>query len=209
MKNLMKSKKMWIAFCIVFLSGIAIGVVVGMTVKRSPAKKECKQQGMMKIRLLRHMSDELKLTTDQKVSVDEIITGMTDEISVLHNEQRPKIKNIIDTAFADIDKILTEDQKTKMERLKERMAKSRRMRHNKEERKGRQCAPPRQRYDGGEQFKSHERRTSFKEREHFKNDERRRHNGHDKRRRLSELDRMDEPVRREPPPQKPVENEMD
>ena len=122
MKNLIKLKKIWIAFIVIFFSGIAIGIVCGMALKHSLSKKKCRQHGIMKMRLIRHISSELKLTSDQQASVDKILSTMTEHVSALHAEQRPKIRNIIETAFDDIDKVLTEKQKIRMAELKKKMS---------------------------------------------------------------------------------------
>ena len=149
----MKSKKMWIAFVLVFLSGIAIGLVAGMLVKKTPQKRsEQKHHGMMKMRLLRHMSKELNLTSDQKKNVDTILISMTKDISAYQTEQRPKIQSIIESAFAEIDKILTVDQKTKMLKLQKRMPKFRRKHNDRERRENGKFGSP-QRREGGREFR--------------------------------------------------------
>jgi len=153
MKNLIKSKKTWIAFVVVFLSGIAIGLVVGMAVKETPEKKKKqKHQSMMKIRLLRHMSEKLQLTPDQKKNVDTILTAMTKNISALQTEQRPKIQSIIEDAFSEIGNILTEDQKTKMLTFQKRMSRLRRKHHERKKR-GNGKIGSLQRREGGEKFR--------------------------------------------------------
>lgn len=137
MKNLMNSKKLWVAFSIVFLSGIAIGVVVGLFVKPQTSPPERKMPEMMKMRLFRHISEELEFTPEQQVVAQKILTKMSEDIRKFQSDQRPKIKSIIDTAFAEITKILTDDQKVKMTELQERMAKYHNMR-----REGDKYGPP-------------------------------------------------------------------
>lgn len=129
MKDLMRSKKMWIAFGVIFLSGIAIGVVGGIYYNSyyfNPAKKEDQRhQDRIKMHMLRLMSAELKLTDDQKVQVEKILGEMTKSINDIHASQMPEIKTIIDKSFAEIDKILTDEQKIKLVDMQKRMAESR------------------------------------------------------------------------------------
>lgn len=125
MTNLMKSKTMWIAFAIVFVSGLAIGTVVGMMIKNrppAPGNREAQFQDMIKFRLIRHMDEELEFTPIQQAKAEKIFTKMSDDIRKFHNDERPKIKSIIDNAFAEVEMILTDEQKVKMAEVRERMA---------------------------------------------------------------------------------------
>lgn len=148
MRNLMKLKKMWIAFAVVFLSGIIIGVVGGIFFSAyfNPGKEnEKRRQGWLKMHLLRRMSDELQLDLNQRTAVEKILHDMTKSISDIHAGQRPIIKEVIDKSFADIDKILTEDQKMKFVVMQQKMAETReKYRHERDRRKrgGPRRVPP-------------------------------------------------------------------
>ena len=121
---------MWSAFILVFLSGIVIGVVIGIMVAHSPdqAKNNHKRQKMVKIRILRNMSSRLNLTADQKVQVEMILDNMTKNIASIHADQRPVIKDIIKQSFDKINLILSDDQKEKLRRMYKKISENRKRR---------------------------------------------------------------------------------
>lgn len=149
MKKPLKIKKIWIAFSIIFLSGIIIGALGGLFLSKKFASQNERRwrQGRVKIHLLRRMSDELQLSEDQKLSVEKILGDMTKNINDIHAKQRPVIKDIIDDSFAAIDQVLNDEQKVKFAEMQQRMAKFREKHRYDRERRNRGGHERRQ-YDG-------------------------------------------------------------
>ena len=123
MKKFIKSKKMWFAFITVFISGMIIGAVGVMAIACIGFKKFHSGPGMARMRILSYMTKELELTPEQKVEVEKIMTGMSTQFNELRKEQYPKYKEILTTAFSDIEKLLDEKQKVKFKELQEKMKK--------------------------------------------------------------------------------------
>jgi hypothetical protein len=125
MKKLVKSKKMWLAFAIVFIAGIVIGVLSGALVMHRSTRNGRQMSSRFKSRMLMHMTQRLDLDVEQKEQAKTIISLMMEKIYQQQTEQRPIIKAVIDTALSDIEKILTEEQKIKFNKMKIEMAKRR------------------------------------------------------------------------------------
>ncbi|MCF6177348.1 MAG: hypothetical protein L3J71_16465 [Victivallaceae bacterium] len=126
MKQLVKSKKMWLAFTLVFIAGIVIGVLSGVIVMHQSSRAGRPMPSRFKSIMLMHMTQRLNLTVEQKEQVKPIIGLMMEKIHQHQTEQRPVIKAVVDTALSDIEKILTEEQQIKFNKMKFEMAKRRR-----------------------------------------------------------------------------------
>ena len=118
MINLPKSKKIWGAFIVVFISGIMIGtastfVLHHYIMKKVPQKPEIKMKMMM-----RHLDSKLNLSLKQKEQITPILDSMSLQLKTINLEQRPKINSIISDSFAKINLLLDEEQKVKMKTMK-------------------------------------------------------------------------------------------
>ena len=118
MINLPKSKKIWGAFILVFISGIMIGAVSAFVLHHNIVKK-IRQKPEIKMKMMmRHLDSELNLSLKQKEQITPILKEMSLRLKTIHLEQRPKIKTIIGESFAKINLLLNDEQKVKMKTMK-------------------------------------------------------------------------------------------
>lgn len=115
MINLPKSKKIWGAFILVFISGIMIGAVSSSLIHHHMMRKP--QRPKMEM-MMRHLDSELNLSLEQKKQITPILKEMSLKLKTTHLEQRAQIKNIIGEYFAKINLLLNDEQKVKMKTMK-------------------------------------------------------------------------------------------
>ena len=69
---------------------------------------------------MKRLSQELNLTSDQKTKIDPIVEQMIEKRREYYLKNRPEIKRIMDQGFAQIREELNEDQKKKLDGLREK-----------------------------------------------------------------------------------------
>ena len=124
-KHILLSTKVWAAFMTVFIAGIVIGAMSIQLFINSKAKRH-KPPGYMKMRILSHITNELNLSPEQRTDAEEIMTQMTNKITAIHKEQAPRMQAIIQSSFAELEKLLNEDQKIKFQEIQKRVQACRR-----------------------------------------------------------------------------------
>ncbi|HEX7192874.1 MAG TPA: hypothetical protein VF381_15000 [Thermoanaerobaculia bacterium] len=72
-------------------------------------------------RIVKRLDGDLHFTDQQRAQVTQIIQARQQRIAVLQSGVRPQIRAQIDQANAEIEKILTPEQRTKFEQLKMRV----------------------------------------------------------------------------------------
>ena len=72
--------------------------------------------------ILNRIKRELSLTEDQVTKARPIVEEFDSRITAVLNDGRPKMKASFEEAIEKLDKILTEDQKPELKKLKERMS---------------------------------------------------------------------------------------
>ncbi|HEV8433904.1 MAG TPA: hypothetical protein VGR95_10865 [Thermoanaerobaculia bacterium] len=72
-------------------------------------------------RIVKRLDGELHFTDQQRAQVTQIIQARQQRIAVIQTGVRPQIRAEIDQANAEIDKILTPEQRTKFQQLKMRV----------------------------------------------------------------------------------------
>jgi hypothetical protein len=72
-------------------------------------------------RIVKRLDGELHFTDQQRAQVTQIIQARQQRIAVIQTTVRPQIRGQIDQANAEIDKILTPDQRTKFQQVKMRV----------------------------------------------------------------------------------------
>ena len=70
--------------------------------------------------IMKRLSKELNLTSDQKKKIDPIVEQMIEKRREYYLKNRPEIKTIMDQGFAQIREELNEDQKKKLDVLREK-----------------------------------------------------------------------------------------
>lgn len=105
---------------LVFVLGILAGSVgTGFYLKHrlAPLIKEPRAR---KTFIMKRLSKELNLTSDQKTKIDPIVEQMLEKRREYYLKNRPEIKTIMDQGFAQIREELNEDQKKKLDGLREK-----------------------------------------------------------------------------------------
>ena len=75
--------------------------------------------------IMNKLSKELDLTQDQKIRIEGIVEKMEARLHEHFLQVQPEAKKIIDDGFSQIKNKLNEDQKTKLDVLKERFERRR------------------------------------------------------------------------------------
>jgi Spy/CpxP family protein refolding chaperone len=69
---------------------------------------------------IQRFADELGLTSDQRSRIEEILSRHREEMHEMWSEVRPRFRSLMDSARADIESVLTEEQTEQYRRLLER-----------------------------------------------------------------------------------------
>ena len=109
---------------VLFLGILAGAIGTGLYVKYrlAPFQKGSKAKESF---ILERLSKELNLTPNQKTKIRPIVEQMIEKRREYYQEIRPEIKAIMDQGFAQIEEELNEDQKKKLEGLREKFEKRR------------------------------------------------------------------------------------
>jgi ATP-dependent Lon protease len=111
---------------LVFFLGILVGsLTTGFYVKHrlAPFVKDPKAR---KAFIMRKLTKELQLTSTQKSQIEPIVEQMIEKRREYYLKNRPQIKEIMDQGFDKIEAQLTDDQKEKLEKLREHFKKYKR-----------------------------------------------------------------------------------
>ena len=112
--------KLILGLLLVFVLGILAGSVgTGFYLKHrfAPLIKEPRAR---KTFIMKKLSKELNLTLDQKTKIEPIVEQMIEKRREYYLKNRPEIKTIMDQGFAQIREELNEDQKKKLDGLREK-----------------------------------------------------------------------------------------
>jgi hypothetical protein len=116
---------------LVFVLGILAGSVgTGFYLKHrlTPIIKEPRAR---KAFIMKRLSKKLNLTPDQQTKIQPILEQIIEKRREYYRKTRPEIKTIMDQGFAQIKEELNEDQKKKLDELREKFQKHRREREAK------------------------------------------------------------------------------
>jgi len=116
---------------LVFILGILVGsVTTGFYVKHrlDPFVKEPKAR---KSFIMRKLAKELHLSSTQKTKIEPIIEQMIEKRREYYLKSRPQIKKMMDQGFAKIKEELNDNQRKKLDELRENFKKRRRERDGK------------------------------------------------------------------------------
>ena len=78
--------------------------------------------------IMKRLSKKLSLTPEQQTKIEPIISQMIQNRREFYRKARPEIKTIMDQGFIKIKAELSEDQKEKLDELRENFKKKRRKR---------------------------------------------------------------------------------
>lgn len=69
---------------------------------------------------IQRFADELGLTSEQRSRIEEILSRHREEMHEMWSDVRPRFRSLMDSARADIESVLTEEQTEQYRRLLER-----------------------------------------------------------------------------------------
>lgn len=110
---------------LVFVLGILAGSVgTGFYLKHRlvPLIKEPRAR---KAFIMKRLSNKLNLTPDQQSKIEPIVNQMIEKRREYYRKTRPEIKTIMDQGFDQIKEQLNENQKKKLDELREKFKKRR------------------------------------------------------------------------------------
>jgi Spy/CpxP family protein refolding chaperone len=64
---------------------------------------------------LRHLTDQLNLTSDQQTKVQPILDAAKPQLAAIHQEAMQKAKGVIDSTLSQVRPLLTADQQKKLD----------------------------------------------------------------------------------------------
>jgi len=119
-----RSQTRTIALVTVALAFIA-GLLIGAVGDRVYLFRNRERGGMhgphMTQRIVEHLDRELQLSAQQRDEVTRILNTRRDHIAAIAAAVRPQVRREIDEANAEIEKLLTPEQRGKFEKMRMRM----------------------------------------------------------------------------------------
>ncbi|MFH0879953.1 MAG: hypothetical protein V2A34_09590 [Lentisphaerota bacterium] len=115
----MKKNQLWLAAVILLISGGIIGFISGATVARIQIVRTI-QQGPDAVRqvVMKRLTRKLSLNQEQQASVSQTVAAAQVQLSILREEQKPKIKLIVQKAVEDMKKVLTPEQQATLDQMR-------------------------------------------------------------------------------------------
>ncbi len=107
---------------VAFIAGLMIGVVGDrIYVVRHRDRFGMRGQRFMTARIVAHLDNELHLTPPQRDAVTRILEDRRARISAIAADVRPQIRREIEIGNAEIEKLLTPEQRAHFDKMKIRM----------------------------------------------------------------------------------------
>lgn len=137
------ARSRWIALAVlsaVFLAGAAVGAAAFTMLTRT-RQEQPQRPGPGGPRTSRgngpSIFDQMELTAAQKAAMDSIMEKRRREMDAFWKQHNPEVRAIVDSARAEVDRLLTPEQRQKFEEFRER----RRREHTAPGRDGRMPPP--------------------------------------------------------------------
>lgn len=112
---------MAISGLVILAAGITLGIAGTLLVVRPTETRPPMPTDRMVRFMLGRFRNELNLTDEQSEQIGAILKGHFAELERLRTEARPKISKVFETLKSDVDGVLTEEQRDRWEKLRERM----------------------------------------------------------------------------------------
>ena len=104
---------------LVFFAGVVLGVVGTRAVTRHFTQVAIAHPERVQMLIERALTRRLHLSTDQQSQLHDILTDTRGQMKTVREEFRPKVEAIFLDTDTKIDAILTPEQQTKYEKIKE------------------------------------------------------------------------------------------
>ena len=113
----MKQLKPWLLLFLVFVAGFAGGIVTTRVAVRHFVLHVVRDPDFMRERIEHRISMRLRLDSQQRTKVHEILLETQGELKTLRGEFQPRFHSILDQAQSKIASELTPEQREGFERL--------------------------------------------------------------------------------------------
>jgi hypothetical protein len=116
--NTATRRRIWGGVAVVFLCGVLVGVVAA-DIYRDQQQQQRWQQGLaaLKPRVMRNLTDELKLSPEQQRAVVAIVSQAERQLLELRIAQQPQVDEIMARAAERVKTTLAPDQHRKLDEL--------------------------------------------------------------------------------------------
>ncbi len=116
------NKKLMLSGILIFLSGILLGAIgTGYLIKSTIQKHRHGNVEKRVDHMMKFLKWRLNLSEEQEERIRPIVFQAHKKAMHLHQEMEPRITNIIEDAFRDVDKQLSPPQQVKLSRMAKRM----------------------------------------------------------------------------------------
>jgi len=108
--------RMAIAGLVILVAGVTLGIAGTLLVVKPTRRRPPLPPGMAAKLTLRRMQDELNLTPEQVDQIDAILREHFETLEKLREAARPKINEVFEAMKTGIDAVLTEQQRSDLEK---------------------------------------------------------------------------------------------
>lgn len=114
-------RRMVVSGLVILAAGITLGIAGTLFVLRPDSTRPPMRPERAAGFMLDRFREELNLTPEQSEQIRGILKTHFQELERLREEARPQISKVFETLKSDLDSVLTEPQRDKWQRLRERM----------------------------------------------------------------------------------------
>ncbi len=112
----MKPKwKPWLVLGAIFLAGLLSGV--GLSVVLAPRFMHPPHPGDIKRHVMNRLTHDLDLTSDQQAKIEPIVEKSIESVEAAHVDEVARVSQIMKDSNAQIEPLLTPEQKTRLDQL--------------------------------------------------------------------------------------------
>jgi hypothetical protein len=115
----MNKVKVWLIVGLVFVAGIAVGVVSTRAFVRHMVKVAVNDPDRLRNIVAKRMQRQLKLDAGQRMKVDQILEKTQNDLQDLRRDFGPRFQGIMSGAQAEISEILTLEQRERFKKFRE------------------------------------------------------------------------------------------
>jgi hypothetical protein len=119
----MNTWKLTAGVALVFIVGALVGSVGTRFYLNHRYHPFMQERGNRTAFIMKRLSKDLSLTQNQKIAIEKIVAQTEEKLREHFLQRRPEIENIIDDGFSQMKKELNDDQKKKLDELREKFEK--------------------------------------------------------------------------------------
>ncbi|MGD0233886.1 MAG: hypothetical protein ABSC55_05035 [Syntrophorhabdales bacterium] len=124
----MNTGKLIAGVALVFIVGVLVGSVGTQFYLKHQHRPFMPERGNRTAFIMKRLSKDLNLTDNQKIAIEKIVDQTEEKLHEHFLQRRPEVESIIDDGFSQMKKELNDDQKKKLDALREKFEKHRQAR---------------------------------------------------------------------------------